>query len=297
MRRGASLVPSQGSGASSRGVGTTDVLSVVIPASNEARLLPSCLGALLESQPVGLPIEIVVASNGSSDGTAEVARSFLGRVEAAGWTLTVLDLAQGGKLRALNAADAVAQGRARAYLDADVTVSPHLLAGLIRVLERPEAAYASGRLRICASGRTSQAYARLWARVPFMAAGVPGCGLFAVNAVGRARWGEWPSIIADDLFARLNFAPQERHLVDEPYDWPIAEGFAALVRVRRRQDRGAAQIAELFPHLLANEDKAPLGATRTAGLALRDPLGFAVYSSVALAVRARQPDDSWSRGR
>lgn len=272
-------------------------LSVIIPASNEARLLPRCLSSLLDSEPRDLPVEVIVASNGSRDGTAEVARSFAPAMAARGWRLEVLDLPEGGKLGALNAADRLAKGAARAYLDADVTLSPRLLGGLLRALDRPEPAYASGQLRIGARGAAARAYARLWARVPFMARGVPGCGLFAVNLAGRARWGEWPPIIADDLFARLHFAPKERHLVPEPYDWPIAEGFAALVRVRRRQDRGAAQIAERFPHLLANEDKRPPGARGVADLALRDPVGFGVYTAVALAVRARRADDNWSRGR
>ncbi len=53
-----------------------------------------------------------------------------------------------------------------------------------------------GQVAITAEGAVSRAYARLWARVPFMARGVPGCGLFALNAAGRARWGDWPAIIS-----------------------------------------------------------------------------------------------------
>lgn len=272
-------------------------ISVVIPASNEARLLPACLGALLASEPPHLGVEVVVVSNGSRDGTAEVARSHEGQLAAKGWAFQVLDLTQGGKLRALNAGDLAARGALRAYLDADVTVAPRLLAGLARVLNRPAAAYASGQIVIRARGPASRAYARLWARVPFMTRGVPGCGLFAVNAPGRARWGEWPPIIADDLFARLHFAPWERHLVPEPYDWPIAEGIKALIRVRRRQNRGAEEVAERFPHLVANEDKWPIGVAGLAALAIRDPLGFSTYAGVSLAVRARRGDGGWSRAR
>jgi glycosyltransferase involved in cell wall biosynthesis len=273
------------------------MISVIIPASNEARILPACLDALLTSTTPHVGVEVVVVSNGSRDATAEVARSFGEPMRAGGWELTVLDLPEGGKLGALNAGDRAARGDVRVYLDADVTVSPRLLAGIGRVLDRSEPAYASGQPVIRARGPVSQAYARLWARVPFMTAGVPGCGLFAVNATGRARWDTWPAIIADDLFARLNFAPHERHLVHEPYDWPIAEGFSALTRVRRRQDRGAAEVAERFPHLLANEDKVPLGTGGLAGLAWRDPLGFLAYAGVALAVRARRADGAWVRGR
>ncbi len=278
-------------------IGVAQMISVIIPASNEARILPACVGALLASEAPHVAVEVILVSNGSRDGTAEVARGFTESMKAKGWELTVLDLMQGGKLSALNAGDHAARGEMRVYLDADVTVSPRLLARLANVLDRPEPAYASGQLLIQGRGPVSKAYARLWSRTPFMVRGVPGCGLFAVNAEGRARWGEWPAIIADDLFARLNFAPTERHLVPEPYNWPVAEGFATLTRVRRRQDRGALEIAERFPHLMINEDKYPLGSRGIADLAWHDPLGFLTYAGVAVAVRMKRADSAWTRGR
>jgi glycosyltransferase involved in cell wall biosynthesis len=272
-------------------------MSVIIPASNEAGFLPACLESLLASEPPGLRAQVIVVSNGSRDATVTVAQGFGRAFEAKGWKLEVLDLPQGNKLAALNAGDLVAQGDLRVYLDADVTVSPRLLAGLANTLDQPRATYASGQINIRARGPVSRAYARLWARVPFMSGGVPGCGLFAVNAAGRARWGAWPQIIADDMYARLHFAPRERHLVPEPYHWPIAEGFRAIIRVRRRQDMGVSEIASKYPELLANEDKAPVRPLGLAGLCLGSPLSFLVYVGVALAVRARPSDGAWSRAR
>lgn len=272
------------------------MLSVIVPASNEEALIGACLGALAASAPVPGGAEVIVVANGCRDRTVAVAQALRPTLERGGWALTVLDLPRGGKLGALNAGDRAARGEVRAYLDADVTVSPGLMAGLAATLARPDPAYASGRVRITGRSLTSCLYARLWSRVPFMARGVPGCGLFAVNAAGRARWGDWPDIISDDTFARLNFTPAERHPVDAPYAWPIAEGFGALVRVRRRQDRGVREIAARFPALPANDDKLPLGAGGMARLALGDPAGFAVYAGVALAVRLGT-GTGWERGR
>lgn len=273
------------------------MISVILPAHNEASLIGGCLGALLASDPVPVPVEVIVVANGCSDDTARIARGFADQAQARGWGFAVLDLPGMGKPGALNAGDAVARYSARVYLDADVTVGAGVLAGLWRVLDRDEAAYASGRVRITGQGATARRYARLWSRVPFMARGVPGCGLFAVNGAGRARWGAFPQIISDDTYVRLLFTPRERHLVDAPYDWPIAEGFAALVRVRRRQDAGVAEIARAYPGCLANDDKLPLGFRGKMALALRDPLGFLTYTGVALAVKILPAPKDWSRGR
>lgn len=273
-------------------------LSILIPASNEAALIGACLDALLASGDPGRPVEVIVIANGCTDATAQAARDRTAAALARGWTLRVIDLAQGGKPGALNAGDAAATGAMRMYLDADVTVSPPLLAQVAAVLDRDAPAYASGRVRIAGGGSAvSRAYAATWARVPFMARGVPGCGLFAVNAAGRARWGEFPPIISDDTFARLQFAAVERHAVPAPYDWPIAQGFGPLVRVRRRQDAGVLEIAQRYPLALVNDDKARLGPSGAARLALGGPVGFAVYAAVALAVRLGRQGPDWSRGR
>src|SRR5699024_8577993 len=99
--------------------------------------------------------------------------------------------------------------------------------------------------------------ARFWQTLPFVTQGVTGAGLFAVNEAGRKRWGQFPGIISDDTFVRLHFSESERHLVDRSYQWPIAQGFSRLVRVRRRQDNGVTEIAQKYPELMSNQGHAP----------------------------------------
>lgn len=273
------------------------MLSVVVPAHNEAGLIGACLRALFASQPVPGGAEVIVVANGCTDATAAEARTCTEVATACGWHLTVLERAQGGKPGALNAGEAMARGRVLAYLDADVIVSPALCAELVQVLDRDAAAYAGGHV-VIPTPKTgfSRAYARFYRQVPFFHHGVPGCGLFAMNRAGRARWGVWPAIISDDTFARLHFTPTERIGVPAPYDWPIVEGFGALVRVRRRQDAGVAEIGRLYPALRANEDPRPSGPGWVIRAVLRAPLGFAAYVAVALATRLRR-GNGWARGR
>jgi glycosyltransferase involved in cell wall biosynthesis len=280
------------------------MLNIIIPANNEEAYIGRCLDAVLAQQlPDGAPaVRVVVAANACTDETVALARAAAPRAAALGWVIEVLDLPQGGKAGALNAADRLIAAHdpagIRVYLDADVVMSPLLLAALWRALDRPEAAYASGKLIVArAQSAVTRAYARIWARLPFMTEGVPGAGLFAVNAAGRARWGEFPAIISDDTYVRLQFASAERIGVEPGFEWPMVEGFSNLVRVRRRQDAGVAEVARLHPELMRNEGKAPLTRSHLAGLALRDPLGFAIYVAVALGVRMRRDAGRWSRGR
>lgn len=285
-------------------------LTVIIPANNEEAYIGPCLEAVIAStfsdapatpdEDPGAPRrEIIVAANGCTDATVPLARRHIPAAAAAGWRLVVLDLPAPGKLGALNAADRAAQGSARVYLDADIVVSPPLMAALRTALDRPTPVYASGSLTIPrARSWVTRAYSRIWLRVPFMTDCVPGCGVFAVNAAGRARWGDFPAIIADDTFVRLSFAPEERITVPAPFSFPMIEGFSRLVRVRRRQDAGVTEVAEKFPALMANEDKPAFGPGRLARLAASDPVGLAVYLSVAVAVRlGRGRTQTWSRGR
>lgn len=280
------------------------MLTVVIPANNEGAMIGDCLAAVY-AQTVAGDRSVIVAANGCDDDTVAQARATGPAAAAAGWTLTVLDLPEGGKPGALNAADAAAaemeEGDVRIYLDADVRPDPALFAELADALAAPKPLYASGALTVApAQSWVTRAYARIWRRLPFMTEGVPGAGLFAVNAAGRARWGVFPPIISDDTYVRLSFTPEERVGVAASFTWPMVEGFANIRRVRRRQNEGVEEVNRLYPDLVANNDPArlsPFGALR---LALTDPVGFAVYIAMTLAVKrdmAKGVDGAWTRGR
>lgn len=277
---------------------TSELMSVVIAARDEENYIGACIDALLAQDERAGAVEIIVAANACRDATVARALERADGATARGWRLKVLDLATPGKPVALNAADAEARGDMRVYLDADVRCSPRLLGLLRAALEDPAPRYATGRLTVDrAKSWVTQRYAAFWVCLPFVRGGATGAGLFAVNVAGRARWGAFPAIISDDTYARLQFEPQERVEVDADYIWPMVEGFAALVRVRRRQDAGVLEVLERYPQLQGREGKARLGLAGLAHAAVRAPLGFLVYGLVYVAVRLRPKTSAWTRGR
>jgi len=273
-------------------------LAVLIPANNEAALIGDCLAAIAASQWDGARVEVIVIPNGCTDETAEVARAKTTAFSERGWDLIVIERAEGGKLAALNAGDAAIRAAIRVYLDADVLVEPELLAQLYEALNCDKPRYASGQVRMTAQSWVSRAYARIYCQVPFMAQGVPGCGVFAVNAAGRARWGAFPQIISDDTYVRLQFAPEERVGVPAGYRWPVVEGLRNLIKVRRRQDSGVIEVATRFPELQKNEGKPVLSLTEKLRMAVKDPVGFTIYTSVSIVGKlTRTRSSGWDRGR
>jgi glycosyltransferase involved in cell wall biosynthesis len=115
-------------------------VSVVIPVLNGAATLGQQLAALA-SQTYAGPWEVVVADNGSTDGTAELVAAWTGRVPG---LRTVDASARRGTNHARNVGADAAEGRLLAFCDADDVATPGWLAALVAGLEHHD--LAGGRL-------------------------------------------------------------------------------------------------------------------------------------------------------
>jgi glycosyltransferase involved in cell wall biosynthesis len=281
------------------------LLTVIIPSHNEENRIQACLDAVVAQKdlPPRHGIQVIVAANGCSDRTVALAKEKGPELQAAGFDLVVLDIVQGNKMNALNEAEAVATYDNRVFLDADVIIGPGLLVEMAEILAEDAPVYASGTVRIQrAQSLITRAYAKVWTNMPFVRDGVPGIGLYAMNAKGRARWGAFPAIIADDRFVRLQFAPHERRKTRATHDWPLPEGFANLVNVRHRWREGNLELAEKYPALLANDSEINSSGSNIPRL-LRTPFASAVFVLVYLVtdIRAKRSVKRggyvWRRGR
>lgn len=102
-------------------------VSVLIPAFRAAEYIGECIESVRKQLPLpyGLPLEIVVADDGSDDGTPEAA-------EARG--ARVLQLAHRGSAAARNAALTAAKYGYVYFLDADDRAAPSALGALLRAI-------------------------------------------------------------------------------------------------------------------------------------------------------------------
>lgn len=220
------------------------MISIVIPAYNEAGVIERCLAALT-ARPVDCGIEIIVACNGCRDNTAEIARRF-------GKPVRVVETQVASKIEALNLGDATATGFPRVYLDADVVVDLDTIEAVAAVLETDEPVAAAPKMRVDLS-RSSWAvksFYHVWLRQPYHRQGLIGGGFYAVSQAGRERFEKFPPIIADDEFVRRHFAACER-VNPEGLAFTIhaPHRFSDLVKVKTRSRLGRMELEKRFPQL------------------------------------------------
>jgi glycosyltransferase involved in cell wall biosynthesis len=114
------------------------VVSVIVPARNEEACLGACLKSLVMQD--GIEFEVIVVDDGSSDGTAGIARSFPGVAVIsagplpAGWT---------GKNNAMSAGAKIAKGKWLLFTDADTVHQPGSLARAVAEAQQHGAALLS----------------------------------------------------------------------------------------------------------------------------------------------------------
>ncbi len=120
------------------------LVSLIVAAYDEEEVIEAKIANALALDYPRDRLELIVASDGSSDATAERAR-------AAGADL-VLELSRGGKLAAQNAAAERAAGEILAFSDANSAWNADALRRLVAPFADPEVAYACGQVRFLDAG-------------------------------------------------------------------------------------------------------------------------------------------------
>lgn len=258
------------------------MISIVIPAYNEQAVIGRCLRALTQ-RPVDGGIEIIVACNGCHDDTAEIARQF-------GPPVRVVETQQASKIVALNLGDQAATGFPRVFLDADVEVALDTIEAVAAHLREGKVHAVAPAMHVDTSGASIlvKAFYKVWLSQPYHRRGLIGGGFYAISQEGRARFDQFPDVIADDEFVRAQFADDERLMLhDHRFTIRAPHTVRDLVRVKTRSRLGLWQLRRRYPHLQDNSTINPWEGRR---IVLTRPWlwpAAVVFLGVNIAIRIR----------
>lgn len=253
--------------------------AIIIPAYNEAETIARTLRALLRGVDPQA-VDIIVACNGCTDATVAVATAVDPRIR-------VLDLPAPGKAGALRAAEKSTTVMPRIYLDADTELEG---GGALDVLCALRAGAMAARppahfdLQEC-----SWAVRRFWRlrqRLGNVNRDLCGAGVYGLSRAARARFGEFPDITADDLFAARIVSENETVIVEtSPAIVRPPRTLRSHVAVLRRVYRGNREFAKKFPELSRSSTQ---GTMRQLLKAARNPAAWVdilIYSLVVTWAR------------
>lgn len=232
-------------------------VSVVIAARNEARRLPARIENLLASDYPRDRLQIVIASDGSTDGTVEAVAPYARSVD-------LVMLPPGGKARALNAAAAHAVHPILVFTDARQRFAPDAIRRLVRHFSRLSVGAVSGELVLdCEQGASQStvgdgvgAYWRYekWLR---RREAIVGSTLGATGAIYAMRRSLWeplpPGTILDDVLGPMRVVLRRRRVIFDATALAFDEASAHAAAELRRKVRtlaGNFQLLALEPRLL-----------------------------------------------
>lgn len=266
----------------------TPLFALIIPAHNEEAVIARCLATAQKGAPSADCFEIIVAANGCTDNTVEIAkRAAPGAV--------VLDLAHGSKTAAINAANEVASYFPRIYLDADIECSFKSLAAMADELAKPDIMIVAPAIRLSLDHCNwfIKTYYSAWMKQPFAKKGKGGAGCYGLSKAALETVGEFPAIIGDDVWIHSRFPDHQRRVVSQTsegqpvYTTVRPPGTAwQQVRVEARRMIGNSEVKRHYPspHLQASGQDGGLRGSLKSGAS---PVELAVFYGVKLMVRVK----------
>jgi cellulose synthase/poly-beta-1,6-N-acetylglucosamine synthase-like glycosyltransferase len=195
---------------------TPDV-SVIVAAHDEEDVIAKRVENLLALDYPPDRVEIVVASDGSTDRTDEIVREIASRAPR----VRLLECERAGKATAQNRAVADSDADVVAFSDANSSWAPDALRALVRSFADPDVGYVCGQLRLEANDGASQEglYWRyeLWQRESESAIGSITAGNGAIYAVRRSDYlGFDDARIGHDFGLPFRLVQRGRRAVYEP---------------------------------------------------------------------------------
>jgi poly-beta-1,6-N-acetyl-D-glucosamine synthase len=265
-------------------------VTILLPVRNGERWLRAKLESLLALRYPAELVQILVISDGSTDGTEEIACQYAGRIE-------FLRTQGGGKAVALNAGLERARGDILFLTDVRQPIDPNCLKHLVACFADPSVGVVSGELVINEGPSREEASVGLYwkyekwlrkleSRIDSVM-GATGC-IYAMRRELAAPLP--PGTLVDDMFLPLTaFFKGYRVILEDSamaFDYPTA--LDAEFRRKVRTQAGVYQIIGMFPQLLLSCNRMWLAFVSHKLARL-----FLPFALIVAAVTSFYLDDPW----
>jgi poly-beta-1,6-N-acetyl-D-glucosamine synthase len=265
-------------------------VTILLPVRNGERWLRAKLESLLALRYPAELVQILVISDGSTDGTEEIACQYAGRIE-------FLRTQGGGKAVALNAGLERARGDILFLTDVRQPIDPNCLKHLVACFADPSVGVVSGELVINEGPSREEASVGLYwkyekwlrkleSRIDSVM-GATGC-IYAMRRELAAPLP--PGTLVDDMFLPLTaFFKGYRVILEDSamaFDYPTA--LDAEFRRKVRTQAGVYQIIGMFPQLLLSRNRMWLAFVSHKLARL-----FLPFALIVAAVTSFYLDDPW----
>lgn len=192
-------------------------VSLIIAAHNEAGSIAARLDNILTLDYPDNRLEVIVASDGSDDGTNEILQQY------AGQRVRLLALPRQGKAPALNTAVATASGDILVFSDANSMYAPDAIRALVRPFADPEVGGVAGNQRYMPengglAGEGEKSYWRFDRKLKKLQSrsGNAISATGAIYAIRRSLFQSIPGGVTDDFFTSTGVIAQGYRLVFAP---------------------------------------------------------------------------------
>jgi glycosyltransferase involved in cell wall biosynthesis len=219
---------------------TLPSITVVVPAYNESAIIAEKLTNTLALEYPPELLEVIVASDGSDDGTNDLVARF-------GRGVRLLALPRLGKNGALTRAARAANGEILVFTDADTMLTKRTLLHVAAPFADPEVGGVAGERRHgreSKPGRTVAAHGKRLLRTLMSRAGSVTSAEGQIYAVRRQLFEPVPENVPDDFWISTRVVARHRRLVYEPE--AASYPFAGATIVRHPFERTVRMTGPLF---------------------------------------------------
>ncbi|MBV6632335.1 MAG: glycosyltransferase [Alphaproteobacteria bacterium] len=261
------------------------VISLIIPAYNEARIIERTLSKLLTGNALidlrDGKWQAILIANGCTDNTADIVRT--------GWPdVTLIELDEGSKTGALRTGAAIATGQTWIVMDADIEVGPAEIATLHDGVQTEAAVAAVGDFtpNLTDASLPVRLFYAAWAHHPYFDGGKFG-GCYALKSSEAGYLLQTiPDITNDDEWMSREIAKLGQVVeTDAIIQTNAPKSLGDLVRVRQRVYRGNRELEQASQPPQNSTTPPPVGLMQR--LAVRPHLWLAGLCYIAINLVAK----------